>query len=137
MSNASNVLIISADCHAGGLPAAYKKYMAAEFHDASDVWWVSFVKEMISRAGTTGSLVVQTVAVLPSRLGSRHVVTEHSIDCRSIFMTSSRELSFVQPIASMAFDAATEPSSTVFVSPRSGVRIRRITAIPSSRRTSS
>ena len=48
----SNVLIISADCHAGGLPAAYKEYMPSEFHEASDAWWLSFVREMMARVGT-------------------------------------------------------------------------------------
>ena len=28
----SNVLIISADCHAGDLPATYKEYMPSKFH---------------------------------------------------------------------------------------------------------
>jgi predicted TIM-barrel fold metal-dependent hydrolase len=48
----SNVLIISSDCHAGALPGAYKKYMASEFHEASDAWWLSHIKEMMTRAGT-------------------------------------------------------------------------------------
>jgi predicted TIM-barrel fold metal-dependent hydrolase len=52
MPNDSKLLIISADCHAGGLPGAYKQYMASEFHEASDAWWLSFVREMIKRAGT-------------------------------------------------------------------------------------
>ncbi len=52
MPDKPNVLIISADCHAGGLPASYKEYMPAEFHEASDAWWLSFVREMIGRAGT-------------------------------------------------------------------------------------
>ena len=37
----SNVLILSSDCHAGALPAAYKDYMASEFHAASDAWWIA------------------------------------------------------------------------------------------------
>jgi predicted TIM-barrel fold metal-dependent hydrolase len=48
----SNLLIISSDCHAGALPAAYKQYMASEFHDASDAWWLSYMREMMSRTGT-------------------------------------------------------------------------------------
>ena len=47
-----NVMIISADCHAGGLPGAYKEYMAPEFREASDAWWLTYIKEMLSRAGT-------------------------------------------------------------------------------------
>ncbi|MFP6639446.1 MAG: amidohydrolase family protein [Myxococcota bacterium] len=52
MSGQSNVLIISADCHAGALPGAYKEYMPSEFHEANDTWWLTFVREMISRQGT-------------------------------------------------------------------------------------
>ncbi len=32
----SRVVMISSDCHAGGLPEDYKPYMEAEFHDAAD-----------------------------------------------------------------------------------------------------
>ena len=52
MPEESKVLIISADCHAGALPAHYKEYLPAEFHEASDAWWLSFVREMMARSGT-------------------------------------------------------------------------------------
>jgi predicted TIM-barrel fold metal-dependent hydrolase len=48
----SNVLIISADCHAGAMPETYKDYLPSRLHDAADTWWLQFVKEMIARAGT-------------------------------------------------------------------------------------
>ena len=48
----SNVMIISADCHAGALPEMYKKYMPSRLHDASDAWWLQFSREMMARAGT-------------------------------------------------------------------------------------
>ena len=47
-----NVMIISSDCHAGALPGAYKEYMAPEFRERSDAWWLTYIKEMMSRAGT-------------------------------------------------------------------------------------
>ncbi|MBW2291168.1 MAG: amidohydrolase [Deltaproteobacteria bacterium] len=52
MSKDSNVLIISADGHAGALPATYQEYLPKNFHQAADVWWLSYVKEMIARTGT-------------------------------------------------------------------------------------
>ena len=52
MPQESRVLIISADCHAGALPAHYKEFLPAEFHEASDAWWLSFVREMMARSGT-------------------------------------------------------------------------------------
>lgn len=48
----SNVLIISSDCHAGALPATYNEYLPSKHHKAAEAWWLSYVKEMISRAGT-------------------------------------------------------------------------------------
>ena len=44
-----NVMIISADCHAGALPETYKRYLPQRFHDASDDWWLQFAKEMLAR----------------------------------------------------------------------------------------
>jgi len=48
----SRLLIVSSDCHAGALPDTYKEYMPAKFHQASDAWWISYAKEMMSRAAT-------------------------------------------------------------------------------------
>jgi predicted TIM-barrel fold metal-dependent hydrolase len=47
-----NVLIISADCHAGGVPSMYDEYMPAKHHDAAKAWWVQHTREMMSRVGT-------------------------------------------------------------------------------------
>ena len=53
MSEATdNVLIISADCHAGGVPSMYNAYMPAKYHDAANAWWVQHTREMMSRVGT-------------------------------------------------------------------------------------
>ena len=46
------VLVISADCHAGALPATYNEYMPRAFHDAANAWWLAYAREMYSRAGT-------------------------------------------------------------------------------------
>ena len=48
----SRVLVISADCHAGALPATYNEYMPKRFHDAASAWWLAYAREMYSRAGT-------------------------------------------------------------------------------------
>jgi predicted TIM-barrel fold metal-dependent hydrolase len=48
----SKVLIISSDCHAGGLPANYEEFLPKKHHEAAGKWWVAYVKEMIARAGT-------------------------------------------------------------------------------------
>jgi predicted TIM-barrel fold metal-dependent hydrolase len=48
----SRVLIISADCHAGALPATYDEYLPKEYHEAARAWWLSFAREMMARAGT-------------------------------------------------------------------------------------
>ena len=48
----SKVLIISSDCHAGGLPAMYDEFLPRKHREAASTWWVSYVKEMIARAGT-------------------------------------------------------------------------------------
>jgi predicted TIM-barrel fold metal-dependent hydrolase len=48
----SKVLIISADCHAGALPATYEAYMPKAYHEAARAWWLEFVREMMHRAGT-------------------------------------------------------------------------------------
>ena len=52
MSESERVLIISADCHAGGLPQHYRPYLPAGMREASDEWWVAYVREMIARTGT-------------------------------------------------------------------------------------
>ena len=46
------LLIISADCHAGALPAGYRPYLPAEHREAADAWWVAYAREMVNRAGT-------------------------------------------------------------------------------------
>lgn len=46
------LIIISSDCHAGGLPEAYKPYMPKEFHAAADAWWMKYAREMMKRMGT-------------------------------------------------------------------------------------
>ena len=48
----SNVVMISADCHAGALPEGYKPYMPKEFHAAADIWWLQYAREMMKRMGT-------------------------------------------------------------------------------------
>lgn len=48
----SKVLIISSDCHAGGLPEHYKPYMDSGFHAAADAWWLQYAREMMKRMGT-------------------------------------------------------------------------------------
>jgi predicted TIM-barrel fold metal-dependent hydrolase len=48
----SKVLIISADCHAGALPATYDDYMPKRHHEAARAWWIAYAREMVSRAGT-------------------------------------------------------------------------------------
>lgn len=46
------LMIISADCHAGALPAMYAEYLPRRHRAAADAWWLAFVKEMMARAGT-------------------------------------------------------------------------------------
>ena len=46
------LLVISSDCHAGGLPAAYEHYMPKKFHAAASRWWLGYAREMMLRAGT-------------------------------------------------------------------------------------
>ena len=48
----SRVVMISSDCHAGGLPEHYKPYMEKEFHEAADAWWLQYAREMMKRMGT-------------------------------------------------------------------------------------
>ena len=48
----SNVVIVSADCHAGALPSTYNEYMPARLHSAAKDWWLQYVKEMMARTGT-------------------------------------------------------------------------------------
>lgn len=48
----SNVLVISSDCHAGALPATYEELMPKKYREASASWWLSYAREMVSRAGT-------------------------------------------------------------------------------------
>lgn len=48
----SKVLVISSDCHAGGLPATYDEYMPKKFHRAAAEWWLGYAREMMHRAGT-------------------------------------------------------------------------------------
>jgi len=48
----SKILMISSDCHAGALPAGYNEYMPKKYHAAASDWWLSYAREMMSRAGT-------------------------------------------------------------------------------------
>lgn len=48
----SKLLVISADCHAGALPATYDAYMPKRFHAEARAWWLAYAREMMSRAGT-------------------------------------------------------------------------------------
>ncbi len=48
----SKVVLISADCHAGALPATYNEYLPRHYHDAANAWWLAHAREMMSRAGT-------------------------------------------------------------------------------------
>jgi predicted TIM-barrel fold metal-dependent hydrolase len=47
-----NVLILSADCHAGALPATYDEYMPKAYHSAARGWWAAYAREMLARTGT-------------------------------------------------------------------------------------
>ncbi len=48
----SNVMIVSADCHAGAQPETYREYLPAKLHDAADEWWKMLEEEMAKRMGT-------------------------------------------------------------------------------------
>ncbi len=48
----SRLLMISADCHAGALPGPYEEYLPKKFHEAARVWWLTYAREMMARAGT-------------------------------------------------------------------------------------
>jgi predicted TIM-barrel fold metal-dependent hydrolase len=48
----SKLLIISSDCHAGALPAAYNEYLPKHLHESANAWWLAYAREMVSRAGT-------------------------------------------------------------------------------------
>jgi predicted TIM-barrel fold metal-dependent hydrolase len=48
----SRLMLISADCHAGALPATYNAYMPKRFHADANAWWLAYAREMMSRAGT-------------------------------------------------------------------------------------
>ena len=48
----SNVMIISADCHAGALPATYNEYLPRQYRESANAWWLAYAREMMSRAGT-------------------------------------------------------------------------------------
>ncbi|HEX5067119.1 MAG TPA: amidohydrolase family protein [Myxococcota bacterium] len=48
----SKLLLISADCHAGALPATYNEYMPKRLHAEANAWWLAYAREMMSRAGT-------------------------------------------------------------------------------------
>ena len=48
----SKVLIVSADCHAGALPATYEQYLPKKIRQAARDWWLAFAREMMERAGT-------------------------------------------------------------------------------------
>ena len=52
IDSTSNVLVISSDCHAGALPATYEELMPQKYRKASAEWWLSYSREMVSRAGT-------------------------------------------------------------------------------------
>ena len=48
----SRLLMISADCHAGALPGTYEEYLPKKYHEAARIWWLSFARELMARAGT-------------------------------------------------------------------------------------
>ena len=48
----SKVMMISADCHAGATPATYEQYMPSKYHEAVRDWWLTYARDMASRAGT-------------------------------------------------------------------------------------
>lgn len=48
----SNLMIISADCHAGAQPATYREYLPANLRGAFDEWQAAYEKEMEARTGT-------------------------------------------------------------------------------------
>ena len=35
----SNLLLISADCHAGAQPDVYRKYLPSRLREPYDAWW--------------------------------------------------------------------------------------------------
>ena len=48
----SNVLLISADCHAGAQPETYREYLPAKYREPFDAWWTELDAEMAARRGT-------------------------------------------------------------------------------------
>ena len=48
----SNLMIISADCHAGAQPETYREYLPQRFREAVDAWWKALEEERAKRAGT-------------------------------------------------------------------------------------
>jgi predicted TIM-barrel fold metal-dependent hydrolase len=48
----SNLMIISADCHAGAQPETYREYLPQRFRDAADAWWKALEAERAKRMGT-------------------------------------------------------------------------------------
>ncbi len=48
----SKILMISSDCHAGGLPNQYTPYLPKAYQKDAENWWRQYVQEMLSRVGT-------------------------------------------------------------------------------------
>ena len=48
----SNLVVISADCHAGATPEIYREYLPQRLRSAYDDWQAAYEKEMEERAGT-------------------------------------------------------------------------------------
>ena len=48
----SKILMISADCHAGALPATYEEYLPQRFRADARRWWAAFARELLGRSGT-------------------------------------------------------------------------------------
>ncbi|MCH2170244.1 amidohydrolase family protein [Myxococcota bacterium] len=48
----SNLVIVSADCHAGAQPETYREYLPAKLREPYDEWWAALEAEMAARRGT-------------------------------------------------------------------------------------
>ena len=48
----SNLIIVSADCHAGAQPETYREYLPEKFKAPADAWWKMLQEEMAKRIGT-------------------------------------------------------------------------------------
>ena len=52
MSKSPNLMVVSADCHAGAQMPTYREYLPKKYRPAFDEWLANFEAEMEKRAGT-------------------------------------------------------------------------------------